>query len=56
MKTVKILILAALIVSCNQKNGDRPIKHFDDDNMLLIDGKETFIIGSYHLPKTKDWE
>lgn len=50
----KVIILLSLILSvaaCNNKKTTKN-KYYDTDNMLLINGKRTFIIGSYHQPKT----
>lgn len=45
-----ILTFLFLITACN--GSDRRVKYSSaDDGMLLVDGKRTFIIGSYHLPK-----
>jgi hypothetical protein len=43
-------VITILFSSCTSRNENR---NFDDDNMPLIDGKRTFIIGSYHHPKTE---
>ena len=46
--------LFIFITTCNQSNVQKQNNCFDDDNMTLINGKRTFIIGSYHHPKTTD--
>jgi hypothetical protein len=56
-KAILLFLIAAIAVSggCGEKKtstGDR--LGFDRDGMLTIDGVRTFIIGSYHLPKTDD--
>lgn len=58
MHIQKIHLIAAwfslilLISGCSsQKNIDRKI-HWDFDGTMVIDGRRTFIIGTYHLPKT----
>ena len=51
----KIIILLSLILSitaCNNNKKTIEGKFFDNDNMLIVNGKRTFIIGSYHHPKT----
>ncbi len=54
MKTIfKILTASLFLISCSQ-SGKKVRRYYDDDNMILVDGKRTFIIGSYHLPKTAD--
>ena len=54
MKTIiSILTLSIFLLSCSQ-SGRKAGRYFDDDNMLLVDGNRTFIIGAYHLPKTDD--
>ena len=54
MKTIiTILTLSIFLLSCNQ-SGRKTGRYFDDDNMLFVDGKRTFIIGSYHLPKMEE--
>ena len=56
-KNINILSLILLLVfaSCaNEQMAKQGSKFFDSDNMVLINGKRTFIIGSYHLPKTDD--
>ena len=51
-------VLLLLFISCNNteksstKTGQKTALGYDTDGMLLVDGKRTFIIGSYHLPKT----
>jgi len=54
MKSIfKILTVSLFLISCSQ-SGKKAGRYYDDDNMMLVDGKRTFIIGSYHLPKTDD--
>ena len=55
MKAIIFIISILFIVSCQQKD-EKVLAKFDwdKDGMLVIDGKRTFIIGSYHLPKTDD--
>lgn len=49
---VRIVIILGVVLlnSCN--SGNLPLKLEESDNMVLIDGERSFIIGSYHLPKT----
>ncbi|RLD65216.1 MAG: hypothetical protein DRI95_09225 [Bacteroidetes bacterium] len=51
----KILFLFVIVLSitaCNNDKATTPNKFYDSDNMLIVNGKRTFIIGSYHHPKT----
>ncbi len=53
-KLVLILVLAFFSFWCKSHNSAVPKKFtFDDDGMLVLEGKRTFIIGSYHLPKSE---
>ncbi len=46
-------ILAFFILSgCKEPSGEEKKIHWDRDGMMVIDGKRSFIIGSYHLPKS----
>ena len=51
-------VLLLLFISCNNNEKSstqaeqKTVSGYDTDGMLLVDGKRTFIIGSYHLPKT----
>ena len=50
--TVKIrmlILICIALVSCNMEN----TLLLENDNMPVVKGKRTFVIGSYHLPKTK---
>ena len=56
-KRLTILLLALLTaLACRQHEAPKqPAKlSFDDDGMLLIDGERTFIIGTYHRPKSEN--
>ena len=56
-KDINILSLSLLLVfaSCAiEPKAKQGSAYFDTDNMVLINGKRTFIIGSYHLPKSDD--
>ncbi len=55
-----ILVITFLLSGCGQtdKNETKAQKkeasaYYDTDGMLLVNGQRTFIIGSYHLPKTE---
>ncbi len=53
----KMILFSSIIIltGCSQNRPEIDKKfHWDDDGMLVIDGKRTFIIGSYHLPKGDD--
>ncbi|MBC8183925.1 hypothetical protein H8E88_22755 [candidate division KSB1 bacterium] len=56
----KIIMLFLLMIftvfSCIEQEDQKFIKKYDHDTdgMLLINGKRTFIIGTYHLPKSKN--
>jgi len=50
-KIIILLSLVLFITACNNKETIES-KFFDNDNMLIVNGKRTFIIGSYHHPKT----
>lgn len=46
-------IILLIANSCSERNNEtRANFNFDEDGMLVINGKRKFIIGSYHLPKT----
>ncbi|MCK4745429.1 MAG: hypothetical protein KAT15_00260, partial [Bacteroidales bacterium] len=53
ISTLAILLCFSWLPGCT---GDQPAEtgrfRCDNDGMLVIDGKRTFIIGSYHHPKT----
>jgi len=51
---IKLLIsIFLLITACSNNNKQSGSNQFyDTDNMLVINGKRTFLIGSYHHPKT----
>lgn len=51
-KVMLFISLALLFVACNRDNIKS--KHLWGDNMPVVNGKRTFIIGSYHQPKTED--
>ena len=53
MKTIACLSLLLLIIGCQQEV-EKTVRKFDRDRdgMLLIEGKRTFMIGTYHLPKS----
>ena len=40
-----------LLTGCNDPDVHTEHVYYEDDGMLVIDGKRTFIIGSYHHPK-----
>ncbi|NOR74547.1 MAG: hypothetical protein GQ525_05260 [Draconibacterium sp.] len=47
-------IILLIANSCNERNNEtRANFNFDEDGMLVINGKRKFIIGSYYLPKTE---
>jgi len=55
VKVYKVMLfigLALLFVTCNCDNVKS--NALQRDNMAVINGKRTFIIGSYHQPKTED--
>jgi len=55
IKGFQILFFTSLVftfVSCDKDISQDKMKYFDSDNMSIINGKRTFIIGSYHHPKT----
>ena len=57
IKLTQILFFISLlffITACNKTNQSIDNKVNKSDNMPIVNGKRTFIIGSYHLPKTKD--
>lgn len=48
-KTHMLILICIALVSCNMEN----TLLLENDNMPVVNGKRTFIIGSYHLPKTE---
>ena len=51
----KVILFLSLTLSLPASNFDTVKKiDFHCDNMPLVNGKRTFIIGSYHLPKPSD--
>ncbi len=53
MRIIIIAFIFISIISCQQKAEKITKKYdWDSDGMLVVDGQRTFIIGSYHLPKT----
>ena len=51
----KVILFLSLTLSLPACNSDKVKKiDFHSDNMPLVNGKRTFIIGSYHLLKTSD--
>ena len=50
------LLILLSVFRCKKTDEIKTIKKFDHDTdgMLLIDGKRTFIIGTYHLPKSEN--
>jgi len=60
MHIQKIILITAwfalvlLVSGCSDQKKTGGKKHWDQDGMMLIDGKRTFIIGSYHLPKNEN--
>ena len=53
---ILFLFISLAAISCNKQEEQKIVKKYphDTDGMLLIDGKRTFIIGTYHLPKSKN--
>ena len=49
---VLIAILGIGISGCSDINKQEKSRYYDTDGMLVINNKRTFIIGSYHHPKT----
>ena len=49
--TILIILILIVFVGCSE-NKIQNKYDFDQDGMILIDGKRTFIIGSYYLPKS----
>ncbi len=47
-------LLAGIILlsGCTDDNIQKKQFHYDNDGMLVINGKRTFVIGSYHHPKS----
>lgn len=54
MENYLIILLAAclLIAGCTSSNNANRKVSYDSDGMLQINGERTFILGSYHLPKS----
>ena len=51
----KVILFLSLPLSLHACNSEKVKKiDFHTDNMPLVNGKGTFIIGSYHLPKPSD--
>jgi hypothetical protein len=49
---VALFCVCCLSMSCCTMNGnDNRTIRYDDDGMLVVDGRRTFVIGSYYLPK-----
>ncbi|MBN1351760.1 hypothetical protein JXJ21_20275 [candidate division KSB1 bacterium] len=55
MRTILALLMGAfcMLIACQtpQTPTEKKVR-IDDDGMLVIEGKRTFILGSYHLPKS----
>jgi len=51
-KVILFLSLTLLLLACNSDKVKK--RDFYSDNMPIVNGKRTFIIGSYHHPKTAD--
>ncbi len=47
------VLLMSLFISCRQESKPEALVHYDEDGMLLIQGERTFMLGSYHLPKSE---
>ena len=56
LKTLIILIIMSITIGGCMREEPVPAEklYWDDDGMLIINGKRTFIIGSYHLPKAEE--
>ena len=51
----KVILFLSLPLSLPACNSEKVKKiDFHTDNMPLVNGKRTFVIGSYQLPKTSD--
>ena len=50
--TILIFILIISLLGCSENKIQKKYD-YDKDGMILIDGKRTFIIGSYYLPKSE---
>jgi len=48
-----VLTLILIFIGCMNNNSDHK-SAWDSDGMLIINGKRTFILGSYHLPKSEN--
>ncbi|MBN2088159.1 hypothetical protein JW964_01020, partial [candidate division KSB1 bacterium] len=47
------ILLAFMLTSCRQDSKHETLVHYDEDGMLVIQGQRTFMLGSYHLPKSE---
>ncbi|TFG99214.1 MAG: hypothetical protein E4H13_09100, partial [Calditrichales bacterium] len=49
-----ILCLLMVFTGCRETGREQRLQRFfyDDDGMLVLEGQRTFMIGSYHLPKS----
>lgn len=55
--TFRVLATIFLVISlfgCGEKKSEQVGISFDNDGMITIDGSRTFIIGTYHHPKTEN--
>lgn len=50
--TIFMTILLFVLMGCSENKIQKEYD-YDNDGMILIDGKRTFIIGSYYLPKSE---
>lgn len=50
-----ILCLLMVFTGCRETGREQRLQRFfyDDDGMLVLEGQRTFMIGSYHLPKSE---
>ncbi len=51
--TFYAILLLFILTSCRQTPKHESPIHYDEDGMLVIQGQRTFILGSYHLPKSE---
>lgn len=49
-----LIIFSLIVCTKNEKQQVEKKNMYKNDGMLLINGKRTFIIGTYHLPKSKN--
>jgi len=51
-----LTIFLSMLIACTPGQSPKSVSglSFDDDGMLIKDGKRTFIVGSYYLPKSDD--